>query len=102
MTWALHLHPEAEDEFDEAAHWYASRQDGLGTAFVLAVAEAFAAIAELPLRYPLVRQGRPWRRFILRRFPYVVFYEVEGSRVVVMAVAQGRRRPGYWVGRRLE
>ena len=39
------------------------------------------------------------RYFLVRRFPYVVYYS-EGEEVVrVIAIAHGRRRPGYWRSR---
>ncbi len=38
---------------------------------------------------------------LMTRFPFVVFFEVEEDRIVVWAVAHTRRRPGYWVARRV-
>jgi len=35
----------------------------------------------------------------LPRFPYIVFYVVDDEEVEVVAVAHGRRRPGYWLPR---
>lgn len=85
----------------EAAEWYAERVDGLGDRFLLEAEAAFARIDETPLT------GSPWthrrlpegvRRMLLRSFPYSVVYIVE-PRVVIVAVAHLRRRPGYWVRR---
>jgi hypothetical protein len=40
------------------------------------------------------------RRVLLPKpFPYVVFYYRRENAVVVLAIAHGRRRPGYWVER---
>ena len=36
------------------------------------------------------------RRFLFRRFPYLLVYRVLAEQVQVIAVAHGRRRPGYW------
>jgi toxin ParE1/3/4 len=33
---------------------------------------------------------------MLKRFPYTIFYVVEGNTVFVLAVAHQRREPGYW------
>ena len=41
------------------------------------------------------------RKFLLRRFPYGVVYRITKSAIQVIAVAHGRRRPGYWKSRRL-
>jgi len=57
---------------------------------------AVARIVEAPLRWP-VRSGT--RRYVMRRFPFVVVYRVVGSTVEVVAVAHGRRKPGYWKSR---
>lgn len=41
------------------------------------------------------------RRLLLDRFPYVLIYRpLPGGGVRVLAVAHGRRRPGYWRHRR--
>lgn len=85
----------------EAAEWYSERVSGLGERFLLDTESAFARIDEAPLT------GAPWahrrlpdgvRRMFLRSFPYAVVYIVE-PRVVIVAVAHLRRRPGYWVKR---
>jgi plasmid stabilization system protein ParE len=85
----------------DAAEWYAERVDGLGDRFLLETEASFARIDETPLT------GSPWthrrlpdgvRRMFLRSFPYSVVYIVE-PRVVIVAVAHLRRRPGYWVRR---
>ena len=36
------------------------------------------------------------RHRVLKRFPYSVFYEVQGSEVTILAVAHHRRKPSYW------
>jgi hypothetical protein len=40
--------------------------------------------------------ARTWR---VARFPYLVVYAHERERVVVLAIAHTKRRPGYWVER---
>jgi hypothetical protein len=35
-------------------------------------------------------------KFIFRRFSYAVIYRVVDVTIQVVAVAHGRRRPGYW------
>ncbi|HEV3193008.1 MAG TPA: hypothetical protein VGY54_21020 [Polyangiaceae bacterium] len=43
----------------------------------------------------------PVRRAILPGpFPYVVFFYVRQANAIVLAIAHGRRRPGYWARRR--
>jgi len=58
---------------------------------------AIERIADAPSRWPAFRHGT--RRFLLRRFPFSVVYREAGETVQVIAVAHGRRKPGYWKGR---
>jgi toxin ParE1/3/4 len=94
----LRVVPEAEDELAAAILWYEARRRGLGIELMAVVDEALERIANAPLSMPLWRA--PWRRCTLSRFPYVIFFSVAGDTVEVAAIAHGKRRPGYWIGRR--
>ena len=39
------------------------------------------------------------RRVLVKRFPYGVYYLVEGEVLLVLAVAHSRRKPHYWADR---
>ncbi len=82
MTLRITVDPEAESEIGEAAGWYEDRLTGLGLEFLAAVDRAFSSITGNPERFPVWKQGHPFRRYLLKRFPYVVFYEIEEGRVV--------------------
>ena len=36
------------------------------------------------------------RRMVLQRFPYLILFRETAAGVEIVAVAHGRRRPGYW------
>ena len=58
--------------------------------------------SEHPTRWPLFPGVDPdlaVRRKVLRRFPYSVAWLVEPTGIVIVAVAHGKRRPGYWLDR---
>jgi plasmid stabilization system protein ParE len=95
----LRVLPEAEEELAEAAAWYEAKRTGLGVELIAVVDRAFEEILEAPLACTLWRDDRPYRRWILQRFPYVVFFHIEGEVVEVVAVAHAKRRPGYWAVR---
>ena len=67
---------------------------GLGHEFLAAAQSLIDAIAEHPLRYPIIRRNT--RRALLRRFPYVVYYRIYDDVVVVVACMHGRRNPRRW------
>ncbi len=76
-----------------------ARKPGFGAELVAAVDEALERIVESPLSSPIWRSGLPHRFHRVRRFPYVVFFVVDNDAVEVVAVAHGKRWPGYWRAR---
>jgi len=57
------------------------------------VEAAVKLIAQAPERWP-IRQGL--RRYVLRRFPYILVYRATSDEVVIVAVAHQRLDPGAW------
>lgn len=99
MTLAFEYHPEADAEFFAAVDWYEDREPGLGRRFLGAVRSAVGAVVEDPAawaawpgweREPVVRSKG------VADFPYRILYFVHGDRLMVVAVAHTKRRPGYW------
>ncbi|WP_437978403.1 type II toxin-antitoxin system RelE/ParE family toxin [Sorangium sp. So ce295] len=94
-----HYHREAREELTAAAEWYEARQPGLGLDFVAEVARAVASIREHPEAWPRwqgLTTSVPIRMFVLQRFPFSLPYLVHDKTLVVLAIAHGQRRPGYW------
>ncbi len=83
---------------DGAAFYAASANAKLGLAFVAEFDRAVSGIMATPFVGPTFRGT--WRRYVLRRFPYSVFYQIASDEIRVVAVAHHRRRPSYWAGRR--
>lgn len=96
----LVFHPDAAEECVEAFLWYSARCEWIGEAFEAEVGRTLRLISGSPDRWPQV-QGR-LRRVLTRRFPYAVIYPQKDARIWIVAVAHGRRRPGFWRGRQVE
>jgi hypothetical protein len=92
------FHPEAEEEFIEAAARYDANLRGLGLIF----SNEVERVLELLLKNPYI--GTPissdMRHFVLNRFPFSVVYLAGDDALRVLAVAHHRRVPGYWRARR--
>ena len=99
MKRTLRVLPDAEAELQSAAMWYEEKRRGLGIEFVAVVDRAFRAVLENPEACPIWRADRPYRRRFLKRFPYVVFFDIDAATVEIVAVAHAKRRPGYWLDR---
>jgi plasmid stabilization system protein ParE len=91
--------PAALAELHDAAAFYAASANlELGLAFLAEFEHGVNAIMANPKVGALFRGTR--RRYLLRRFPYSIIYEIGASELRVVAVAHQRRRPGYWAGRK--
>jgi len=93
----IEIHPAAAREAAAARRWYAERNEAVADAFVSAMEHAVDRIQDSPTRYAEYLHGT--RRFILERFPFLMIYRILPNRIQIVAVAHGRRRPGYWVKR---
>ncbi len=80
--------------FGRFDRWYETQQPGLGAEFTRSLEVCMAQIERTPEMYRRVDHGT--RRGHLRRFPYVVYYEIEGDDVLILAVWHNRRDPDSW------
>ena len=90
----VEFHPEAEAEFEAAVAYYEEHASGLGIDLCKLVEIAIKKILVAPERW--MAGSKRTRRFLIRRFPYRIIYLEPLEIIVVVAVAHGKRRPGYW------
>ena len=79
----------------EARQWYEAQRAGLGGQFLDEVKRAILILEGQPDRRPLYY--RNFRRLLTRRFPYKLFYRIEGDHVIVFRVLHARRDHRQWV-----
>ncbi len=94
----VEFHEEAAREFLAAVDWYLARNELVASRFAQQVTHAVQLIAQAPQRWPSYSHGT--RRFVLRRFPFLVVYRELATVIQILAVAHAHRRPGYWKSRR--
>jgi toxin ParE1/3/4 len=88
------FHPDAALEFEEAVRYYRARGRVLGDRFAAEVRLAIRRILATPERWRVVEEDV--RRCRVRVFPYSLLYTVEPDGILIVAVAHGKRQPGYW------
>lgn len=98
MIWTVRIAPEAEAELEASARWY-DENAGLRDHFLEAIGAAIDAIADAPMRYPVWRTSAAFRKFTVRKVPYVIYYRVLRDYVEIVAFAHMSRQPGYWTQR---
>ena len=99
MTFSLAVHPEAAAELDDAIAWYDQGGQGRGQearATVDQVLDRCLVWPESAPVYPLDQDDVVVRTAGVARSPYRIVYFVEHETLNVVAMAHGRRRPGYW------
>ena len=98
VTSEIVFHPGASEDYEQAFVWYSARGERVALDFEREIHRSLRLIAENPLQWPRYDARR--RRIIVRKFPYSIIYEIINRRIMVLAVAHGRRRPYYWRERR--
>lgn len=94
MKWKIVFRREAKAELDEARRWYDQRRAGLGADFFLCVEETLERILRHPDMCAVVFHNV--RQALVRRFPYAIYFLLEGERIVVVAVFHTSRNPEEW------
>jgi toxin ParE1/3/4 len=97
MKGEVRFHEDAVTEYEAAFEWYFLRSEFVASRFAEEINRGIAMISDAPKRWPIANHGT--RKFLLQRFPFVLFYRVIPSGVQVLAVAHGHRKPGYWKSR---
>lgn len=83
------LSPCALSDADDARRWYESCEPGLGSEFVRALEECLSRIEADPELYRIVLA--PYRKALMRRFPFQIIYEVREDCLWILAVYHAKR-----------
>lgn len=91
MNYSVLVRRSAENDIAEARDWYEMQRAGLGGEFLARLGAAVDRLRSLPYSYPVVHHDV--RRAVLDRFPYLVYFRIDGEHVRVIACLHGRRDP---------
>ena len=92
--WPLIFTQAARAELIEAQDWYESEAAGLGRRFRVEIDRAVQRIVNAPYQFPVV--FKTLRRARVKRFPYALYFSIEGDTLVVVACFHGSRDPQKW------
>ena len=92
--YALLTEPAVEADVEAAFDWYESEEPRLGFEFLEELRAAYHRILDHPRGYQDLRSGI--RRALTRRFPYAIYFSVEGETIVIVAVLSTARDPAEW------
>jgi plasmid stabilization system protein ParE len=89
--------PGAWRDFDESFDWYAERSALAAVRFADAVDAALAKVCANPTHFR--SNDGVHRECSLKKFPFRIVYRLIEDRVLVVAIAHAKRRPGFWRNR---
>jgi hypothetical protein len=89
---------EAQDDLVEGFHFYEDREIGLGSYFLDCL---FSDIDSLVLFAGIHQVVYGYHRCLSKRFPFAIYYDVQGELIHVHAVLDCRRNP-LWIRKRLK
>ena len=98
-SYRIENQPIVDSDVEAAFEWYEGEEPGLGYEFLDEVRATYLRIQDGPLKYQVLRSDV--RRALTKRFPYAVYFSIEGDAVVVLAVLHAARNPAEWQ-RRIE
>lgn len=90
----LRISVEAGSDISEAVQWLRERSPSVPQRFRTSLEETFGSILEHPFMFPNVHGEI--RRALLRKFPYAVFFIVEGEDAIIVGVIHQARHPSTW------
>jgi len=85
---------EAASDVFLAQEWYEERRPGLGAEFVQLLEHTIESPSDFPEAFPEIAAG--YRRAILRRLPYFIYYRVDRDGIEVLACLHSSRSPDTW------
>jgi len=97
MKYRIVLSPDAQADIGSVIQWYDRIDPKLALRFGLEMRAIMRRITQLPYAFP--RVASVFRRAMLIRFPYLVYYSVKLDVVNVRAVLHQRRSVPVWMDR---
>lgn len=84
----------AKADVVEASLWYDDHQQGLGDQFLAELQDTIDQIVATPEIYPIIDE--PVRRAFTKRFPFAIYYSIEGETLTIVGVVHAKRSPDHW------
>jgi plasmid stabilization system protein ParE len=97
MTWEIAYHKEVKGEIKSAYRRYEKEKEGLGEEFAECVHGQIAYLEMNPKIHAKV--FKDVRKAVVKRFPFCIYYTIEGDRVFILSVFHTRQNPAKWQAR---
>lgn len=90
-------HPGVFEDITEAVNWYYKEDPTLVKELAQKIDSGFHKITDTPETWPNHKRG--FKKFLVDKFPYIIFYKIKTDHIKIFAVAHTSRKPNYWLKR---
>lgn len=84
----------AETDILTGKNWYNSQQNKLGDEFIFEMENKILVIQSNPFLFSIIKKDI--RKALLKRFPFGIYYFLEGDVINIFAVIHFSRNPKIW------
>ena len=81
----------AKDDLESSTIWYEKQQRGLGATFLSRIEKSIILIIQNPKQYRCFYKN--FRGCVIGKFPFIIYYTIEETEVVVHSVFDSRQNP---------
>lgn len=93
MNYQVRFVDEIEEDLYSAYSWYEGKSHGLGEDFLRVFYAKITELSRMPSMYE--KLFLEFRRCLLRRFPYSVYYIIENDTIVIYGLFHTARDPKF-------
>jgi plasmid stabilization system protein ParE len=98
IKYELIIRSSADEDLSDIVLWYEKKVPGLGARFLDDFSKKLSDISDAPFNYP--SKFSPFRMALVENFPYKIWFKIDDSRVIVIAVIHAFRKDENWLTRR--
>jgi plasmid stabilization system protein ParE len=97
MKYNIVFRKEALQDILDTVFWYEQQNVGLGDEFFISLENEKQIIERNPYLYEEKSDGI--RKAAIKRFPYLIYFIIEGKDIVIFGVLHMKRNPKIWKNR---
>ena len=91
---SIEVSDDAENDFDKSYEYYLEKSLKIANSFFLSINICLDNVKQNPLSFPIAHKDI--RKCTVKKFPFVIYYQIEGSIVKLIAIFHTSRNPEIW------
>ena len=91
---SIEISNEAEVDFDKSYEYYLENSLKIADTFFKIINSSIENIKQSPFSFPVAYKNI--RKYIVKKFPFVIYFQIEDSIIKVIAIFHTSRNPEIW------